>query len=197
MRADRGAGSHMTSAEIAAYVDGTLSQPERTELEGHLAECARCRDELVGVWRTVQGRAASGRPGIRAFPRRLAGGLVAVAAGVLLLVVTLPNATRSPTHRADIGTPGAPVAQGPRGTVVQPPVFVWSEVPGADLYRVVVFDRRGGVLWEQETGDTTMAMPSGVLPAEATYFWKVEARTDWDRWRSSGLIEFTLQPLNH
>jgi hypothetical protein len=81
----------------------------------------------------------------------------------------------------------------PRGVVTSAPAVVWSLVPGADRYRVSVFDSVGRVLWETSTADTILAVPDSVgLTHGAAYFWRVHARTGYDRWIESSLVEFRL-----
>jgi len=72
-------------------------------------------------------------------------------------------------------------------------LFRWSSVPRATSYRVRVFDPEGVVVWETQTSDTTVAPASAItLERGARYLWKVEARTDFDRWVGSALTEFKL-----
>ncbi len=41
--------------------------------------------------------------------------------------------------------------------------------------------------------DTSVTLPASVvLSPQATYFWKVEAQTEWKRWVSSDLVQFRL-----
>jgi hypothetical protein len=59
-----------------------------------------------------------------------------------------------------------------------------------------VFDGGGSVLWETLTTDTLVVVPDGIaLGAGVPYFWKVAARTSWDRWVVSDLTTFTLGAL--
>jgi hypothetical protein len=58
---------------------------------------------------------------------------------------------------------------------------------------VTLFDAQGEVLYETEVNDTTAALPDSVrLIPERPYLWKVQARTGWDRWSASDLVEFTI-----
>ena len=69
----------------------------------------------------------------------------------------------------------------------------WSPVVGADRYRVTVFDVTGGVVYASESSDTVVAFPDSVaLVPGASYLWKVEARTGFDRWSPSELAEFKI-----
>src|SRR5687768_8460214 len=46
LRRPAGAGPCPDSAELAAYVDGTLDRAERDGLEAHASACSRCASEL-------------------------------------------------------------------------------------------------------------------------------------------------------
>ena len=87
----------------------------------------------------------------------------------------------------------APIAVAPVDNVSGTPVFRWSSVPRANLYRVRVFNLEGIVVWETQTSDTTAVPRSPITLQSATrYLWKVEARTDFGRWVGSTLTEFQL-----
>ncbi|OLD18763.1 MAG: hypothetical protein AUJ01_06985 [Acidobacteria bacterium 13_1_40CM_3_65_5] len=69
----------------------------------------------------------------------------------------------------------------------------WSPVAGADRYRVTVFDATGGVVFVADVSDTAVAFPDSVaLVPGASYLWKVNARTGFDRWAASELAEFSI-----
>ena len=87
----------------------------------------------------------------------------------------------------------APLLVAPRGPVARVDQFVWSGVPRSDRYRLRLYTDEGDVLWTSETTDTLVALPDSVgLSHLATYFWKVEAQTEWRRWAASDLVEFRL-----
>ena len=86
----------------------------------------------------------------------------------------------------------APTLIAPIGVTQATDSFTWTSVPKADRYRLTLFDRAGTMLWQAEGSDTAMAAPRSVVIGEsATLLWKVEARTGWDRWVESELIEFS------
>jgi hypothetical protein len=71
--------------------------------------------------------------------------------------------------------------------------LVWTSVPLADLYEVTLFGAEGSVIWVEETTDSVALAPDSlVLRAGETYFWKVRARTGWDRWADSDLTAFAI-----
>jgi hypothetical protein len=77
--------------------------------------------------------------------------------------------------------------------VAEARVLRWSAVPGADRYRVNLFDSRGLSLYEAEFTDTVAALPDSIaLIAGRAYLWSVDARIGWDRWSSSPLTTFSV-----
>jgi hypothetical protein len=182
---------HLRPDEVAAYADEGLPADVRAQLQAHMATCAECRAEVADVI-TIAGPVRQ----IQRANRPVWIAAAAAAAVVLLLVWPRGgNELREPQHReAPVTATVAPRAVAPIGTVDSAPVLVWSSVPYADNYRVRLFDREGSVIWERETADTVSSPPGALrLRAGASYYWRVEARTGFDRVVSSELIEFTLR----
>lgn len=44
-----GEGEHPSLEALAAYADNSIARSERTVIEAHLAECAKCRETLTLV----------------------------------------------------------------------------------------------------------------------------------------------------
>ncbi len=62
---------------------------------------------------------------------------------------------------------------------------------------MTLFDKVGKLLFEMESADTMTALPDSIgLAPGRLYLWKVEARTGWERWVSSELIEFRVGPVS-
>jgi anti-sigma factor RsiW len=40
---------HLTTEELAAYVDGVMGAEERRYLEAHLIDCRQCLDDVVAL----------------------------------------------------------------------------------------------------------------------------------------------------
>ena len=191
MESERRAPHHVESGEVAAYLDHALSPSDRSRVEEHLAECDVCRAEVIEVAQLL-----------RAQPRRRGWyvplGVAAAAAAVLLLVWPRPaeEPALPPNYREPVvTTTAAPSAIAPRGAIIAASRFVWTGVPHADRYRLTVFDGTGRVVWETQTGDTAAGLPESIrLHRGASYFWKIEAQTGWNRWVGSDLVEFSLGP---
>jgi anti-sigma factor RsiW len=191
MGAEQPPQGHLESGEVAAYLDGALPRSGRSRIEAHVAVCEECRRELIEVGRLLRTR-----------PHRhrwyLPVGVAAAAAAVVLLAVWPRPAGRpaEPGYREPAVTSTvAPVVVAPRGVTAAVPRLVWTAVPHADRYRLAVFDDTGRVVWETETGDTSVPRPDSIpLQQGARYFWKVEARTGWQRWVGSELVGFSLGP---
>jgi hypothetical protein len=126
--------------QLAPYVDGSLTGPERLEVERHLASCAQCRSEVAVA---TEARAALrlmpevevptdlGVPALEAIGTRVthqgpprwvrAMPFVAAAAVVALLAITLPRlggGSAADSGTADQALPAAPDARDLRLEVV-------------------------------------------------------------------------------
>jgi len=189
MNVDRDAPGHLESAVVAAYLDGTLPPSDRVRVEAHALQCDECRHELIEVARLLRTRPRRGR-------WYLPVGLAAAAA-VLALVVLWPRPAQdveSPEYREPaVTTTVAPSVVAPRGVIDAARMLVWTGVPHADRYRLTLFDREGRLVWETQTSDTTALVPDSIrFQPGASYLWKVEAQTSWNRWVSSELVEFSI-----
>ena len=185
---------------IAALAEGTLGVEARSASLPHLASCPVCRGAVASVARALAdppvAREAAGRRrfGGRQLQRII---LPLAAAAALVLFLARPRPEPDQTlHRAPTITAGAtPVPVAPVGRVAAVTGLRWGAVEGADRYRVTLFDANGRVLYETELAGTAAVLPdSVVLVAARSYLWKVEARTGFDRWSASALIEFSVGP---
>ena len=184
---------------IAALAAGTVDAAARARALAHVAACARCRHAVASVARALtdpavarEVAATEGRG--RRLPYRLA---LSAAAAVILLLLAGPRLLDlgRPVHRAPPPSGAVPTPASPIGVVADADTLRWLGVPGADRYRVTLFDAPGQVLYETQLADTIAVLPDAVvLEAGRPYLWKVEARTGWDRWSPSELVEFSLAP---
>jgi hypothetical protein len=187
---------------LAVLVHGQLEGEARQSAVDHLASCAHCRRELAAINDLVR-ETSSAQPTDRAadtrsirWPRMLAVGTI--AAGILLVVVSRRPAERAPqsTVRQAVGgvpTPRAPRPIAPLKTVTRADSLVWSSVPRAVEYRATLYASDGTVRWTIESRDTSVAVADAVsLSVGATYFWRVEAETAYQRWIASDLVDFQI-----
>ncbi len=84
----------LDAESAAAWFDGGLAGEERTRLEAHIADCARCRALLAAMART----APESLPALERTPQRWLGWLVpvAAAAAIILAVLVLPRSNEQP-----------------------------------------------------------------------------------------------------
>jgi len=182
---------------VADFVDGRLSTNERAPVVSHLLTCARCRSLVKATSSFVAKAPEVATASERRWPRwSLPLGLAAAAALVLLLVPRggddgASPGLREPTVTSTIAP--VPLTPPPGASVARVDSLVWSSVPGADRYRVRLYDSEGSVLWTVETADTSAALSDSVrLQPGVSYFWRVEAQSEWMRWTASDLVSFRI-----
>jgi len=181
---------------IAALADGSLAPEVRASVLPHVASCARCRGAVASLARALADPAVAREISVFSGRRRWYRITVPLAAAaVLLLLLSSPAGERSPAHRGPPPPPPAttPVPRSPLGAVAAVDDLRWSPVAGADRYRVTVFDATGRVMYASEVSDTVALFPDSVpLVPGASYLWKVDGRTGFDRWAASELAEFKV-----
>ena len=189
---------------IAIMASGDATGDDRAIGVKHMAMCAACRRRVASVARALADPAvareivaadqSTKRSRLRS---RTLIPLAAAAAAVLLFVVSPRRSDEGVvSHRAPTLTAGAvPTLIFPVGTVSRADTLRWAAVDGADRYRVTLFDAAGNVVHEAQLSETAAALPDAIqLAAGRPYLWKVEARTAFDRWSASDLVEFSLVP---
>ncbi len=185
---------------LAAIVEGTPANPDAL---AHLTTCGRCRRRLaaavvlLGDPEIVVALPSSRPRRSRRIPALLG---VGALAATLLLVLFRPRAASGPEVLRDpaLTAAAAPVLREPLGEVssTQAHELVWSRVDGASSYRVTLFDSTGTVRFEEQLADTSVTLPDSLrLIPRFAYLWRVEARTEWERWSASSLHEFRIVPL--
>jgi hypothetical protein len=180
---------------LADFVDGRLTPQNRAPVVAHLLTCARCR-ALVKATSDFATSAAGSTPLERRGWQRWSLPVGLAAAAVLTLLLLPRGRDRESTLREPpLTNTIAPVPLEPRGPVGRVERMVWSSVPNAQRYRVRLYDDQSTVTWQAETTDTIALLDGTVhLSPAATYFWRVEAETEWRRWASSELTEFRVAP---
>lgn len=168
---------HCSEEDLAAYLNGGLSDADRAAADAHLAECHACRTELTTARRLL--RARPGAP-----PRLLV--LAAAAAALVGVVLVTPRSGTGPVadpERDDAPSDRAivqglqPVAPRDGDTVARSRLqFSWRSQTGEPLYRLTITTTAGQAVWTGDTGDTTLApMPDLLLAPGSKYFWYVDA----------------------
>ena len=183
-----GQDTHLTPAQVAAYVDRTVDGDARRRVENHLASCIECRAEIADASRIV-----ATLPGRRRIPVWISA--TAAAALVIMMVWPARNEVPRVAHReAPVTATLSPIALQPVGLVDSAAILMWTSVPHADRYQVRVFAGDGSVLLEREITDTALVLPtSSGLQSGLTYYWKVVAETGFDRSVTSELIAFSVR----
>ena len=203
---EQAVGACLGDDEVAALLEG-IPDEHRPEWLAHLASCAACRHRLSTMSRLLRDESVASEQrrlegGTARRTRRLAAGVAGLAA-VLLGAFALGALLRPEPPVIDDTTGGQVHRDGIITTTVAPKLVSpapgarvdalrWTSVPHADRYQVLVFDREGTMVWEPQTADTVIALPASLLSDTATYIWKVEARTGWDRWVASDWGRFSV-----
>ena len=188
---------HLSAEIVAAYVDATLVDEERTRVEAHLAECSECRREVIEVSGAIHTRGRF-RPWQVIAP-------VAAAAAVIAVVFLGPKILQSPPSPGPVlrGSDSISSQQARTGIEVISPAegsslshadvqFVWRP-PALDAsYRFTVTAEDGEVIWSVATPDTAVAIPSSAaFQPGRTYFWYVDALLPDGRSTSTGVRQFS------
>ena len=190
---------HPTTAAMATYIDDAATPAERRAMEAHLAECGVCREELIVVRGSLQTRST------RSTRLRWLAGAAATAAAIALLLVGPAglNQDSSPVLRdggETAATGGITVIEAitPRRDAVVDVAdvrFVWRSAGEAAQYRFTLTSAGGDPVASVTTGDTVVAVPSGIELAPASeYFWWVDVLLKGGGTAETGLQRFRTAP---
>ena len=189
--------AHVTSEELAAYLDGRLGGAVQARVEGHLADCAACRSELV------ESRALLASPDIGSAPARRTRASrpwAWLAAAGIVAIATLPLMQQMASSRHLSRAERAVQPTRAAIDVVSPPhervgitglVFAWRPVAGASTYRLTVTDSAGTPLSTVVTRDTIHAAADIALHPGGSYLWYVDGLTTDGRAVTSGIQSFS------
>lgn len=123
MSENDGALAHLEAHRVAAYLDGRLPLAESAVIDGHLAECEACRQEIVDVERIVRPRPARRRAYVIA--------LAATAAAAVLLFA-IPRGLRLTDGPLEpSGGQVDSIAMREFGNVAQAPIYLGVAVRAA------------------------------------------------------------------
>lgn len=190
-------GPHLTSEEVAAYVDDTLSEAECARVKAHLADCDPCRKEVVSVSRLVQ-RAPRSRLSVVVLSS------IAAAAAIVVIFVARPSTDSESATGGSFRGPDRPAASegvnvvraiGPLGrqSTEGNILFVWHPASSGAAYRLTLTDDRGGKLWTASTGDTAVRIPPGSLHLpNGGYHWYVDVLQADGGSATSGIKSFQI-----
>ena len=183
--------------EIAEYVDGTIHQSARDELELHLADCERCT-LLVGALTRLEIDATDHTPAetlevakrlviakvnrwTQFLPHLAAAAALVLAVGVLFTVRQDATIRPESDYRITRGVTAAPqmqvIAPAP-GAGVRADEFEvrWTELPGTRYYLVRIVTDSGALVTEQRVTETNWRPESTVhLDIGEEYYVRVEA----------------------
>lgn len=187
---------HLSAAEIAGFIDSTLSPDARTAAELHLSGCAQCREELASCLRlaaTAPSRSSS----------RVTWPLLGtIAAAILIMVVIRPGQHRiepdPARERATVaGANSLAVAPADGQSIERRSLeFVWRRDAAALSYHVVVTDSAGAPAWRSDDLADTAVVPSSAarLTPGARYYWRVDALHADGSTAQSTTIGFRIRP---
>ncbi len=190
-------GPHLTSEEVAGYLDNTLSEAECARVKAHLADCDVCRGEIVSVSRLVEGAPRSRR-------RFITLSAMATAAAVAVIFLARPSNDSDLPPVGSLRGPGSPAAAegvltvraiAPMGqqTTSDGIVFVWHPAAAGAAYRLTLTDDRGAKRWVGTTNDTTLAIPKGTrLVPDRTYHWYVDVMQPDGGAATTGITTFQV-----
>jgi hypothetical protein len=185
------ADNHLEPHDVARYVARTLSMADRRRIEGHLADCEPCTEEVVAVTRLA---------GSQRSPRRWLPAAAAAAAAIVAVTLLVPGrpgpAAPADTLRAGGSDAGIAIVSPPEGGVLgAEPALEWRSVPRAASYRWTVTTADGDSLASGYTTDTVALLPANVLEAPGgTRHWFVDALLSDGSSVSSGIHEFRTGP---
>jgi Putative zinc-finger len=207
--------------QIAAYVDGTVANAARGELEAHLADCSYCLT-LVGLLSREREMPATEpvsyagvgyadgptrpepRIGTRSAPRWAAAAVLVLAMAALVRITQPLGPTADPTDGLDAApTTRSAAATSPGVTVLSPNpgadidaaqlTVRWTPVPGTRYYDVRVVTDAGDVIAEEQVGGTEWRLSDpAVLQPGGEYFVHVDALIADDKKVSSEHVAFRV-----
>ena len=180
--------SHLSVEDIAAYLNGRLYGAAREAFESHLAECRQCRDEVTAARRMMSERNARQRHWI----------LPALSAAALLIAISLKSPVSNVREQStrsgkDAGSSIATFAPSREGSAASLH-FIWRDIGRDVLYQLTLSDTTGAAVWETQTRDTSVSLPSDIkLAVGASYLWSVDASMPDGTHATSGIKSFTTR----
>jgi anti-sigma factor RsiW len=187
----------LSANDIAAFVDGRLTGDDLTRVESLLADDPAARMEVAEASRLI---ATAPRRTIAPSRWLAIGGIAAVAAAALIIL--RPGSQQE--HAPAVSERRARIDASERVELVSPVdgqtvrksdlALTWRGVQDA-VYRVVVSDPVGKIVFEVSTNDTSVVaplmdlnLPNGIV------YWSVDALAPDGSSLTSGVRELTVAP---
>lgn len=195
---NRSSLEHLSSEDLAAYLDGEADRETKARVRTHLADCDECRSEMTELTSSLwsQRRRRTWTVGVP----------TAAAAAVAALLLVGPFAHRgedASLNRLRGGNTGEleavreiPIRNPEPGIAVSPGQveFSWAEVGADATYRLTLTDEGGDPLWTIETQQSTVALPDDVeLDPGQRYLWFVDALLADGTHATTGVESFTVR----
>jgi len=207
------------SNRLAAFVDRTLNEADRSAVRKHIARCDSCFETVTQLsvlqeqppaelprWIANDAKSLVNRPmfPLRPASLKLAGSLAAV---VLLVVVGIafwaPGRFRIPESQRSVRGADSQVIQvtlsRPQAGATLDPAeleFSWTEIPDAIRYRIQITDLEGNLLWEaQQSSQTSVRAPESAIP-EGNYFASIQVILRDGRVVRSEFVRFGVRRPN-
>lgn len=187
---------HLDAGLAASYLEDVCDAEERSRVEGHLAECTECCEELIALEETI--RTLPTRRKDRYVIPLVALGAAAALAGLIVLrpsdnPVGLP-AESSIVQRSQPGERSSIAILGPEsGAVVEAGEVIlrWAPVEPDARYLVTVTTSDGDSVWALMTPDSAAAIPVALDPG-GEYLWYVDALLPGGGTATSGIHHFRV-----
>jgi hypothetical protein len=188
----------LSANDIAAFLDGRLTGDDLTRVESLLADEPAARMEVAEASRLI---ATAPRRTIAPSRWLAIGGIAAVAAAALII---LRPGNQPQEHAPAASERRAPIDASERIELVSPVdgqtvrksdlALTWRGIQNA-VYRVVVSDPVGKIVFEVSTNDTSVVaplmdlnLPNGIV------YWSVDALAPDGSSLTSGVRELTVAP---
>lgn len=169
----RQAAQHPAPEALVAIAERSGSESVRLEVLDHVMSCNVCRHELDLIRASLT---AAGMPRQRTWFRSPSAGLMALAAGLLLvagvrLFMAKGDFESGPRLRGGSAVAAYPARWLPSGDAG----LAWRPVADAANYRLEVVDEAGAAVVDSTMRDTAIVVPSSVLRARRGLTWSVTA----------------------